>query len=175
MCYGSSWFPETAKSRRRPLLPFTPNDAANRLLGREPLALVIGLVLDQQIKMEKAWAGPYLLAQRLDGSLDARRIAALPAEEFDAIFRQKPALHRFPGNMAARTRAVCQAIVARYDGDARGLWQGARDAAEVSQRFQALPGIGPMKAKMAVTILGRFLGVPLAGWEELAAVCFAAA
>src|SRR3979411_185137 len=99
---------------------------ANELLESDPLALLIGLVLDQQVKMEKAFRGPYDLKQRL-GHLDARKIAAMDPDALVKIFRERPALHRFPGSMAGRVQALCQAVVTEYGGDAAAVWTKARD------------------------------------------------
>ncbi len=144
--------------------PFTPNAAANALLARDGTALLIGLCLEQQVRTEKAMIGPYELRRRL-GTLDAAKIAALSPGKLDKIFREKPALHRYPGMMAKRVRAVCAAIVEDYGGKGARLWQGARRADEVYERLLALPGFGKAKATAGVRILGKFGGVKLAGWR----------
>ncbi len=147
---------------------WTQNEAANRLLESDPLALVIGLVLDQQVPMEKAFSGPYELKQRL-GGLDAARIASLDPDELDRVFRQRPALHRFPGSMARRVQAVCKVVVEEYRGDAARIWREARDGDDLAARARRLPGFGDMKVKILVTVLAKKFGVRPAGWEKHAA------
>lgn len=143
----------------RPLLPFTGNDEADRLLEDEPLALLIGFELDQQVTLQKAFSGPYELRQRI-GTLDAAKIAAMDP--------QRPALHRFPGNMAKRVQDLCQAIVRDYGGDAARVWREAKTGKDLEARLLALPGIGEMKAKTLIAILGKRLGVKPPGWDEVA-------
>ena len=147
-------------------LPFTGDDEADRLLASDPLALLIGFVLDQQVPLQKAFSGPLELRRRI-GSLDARHIAALPAEQLEAAFRRRPALHRFPGNMARRTHELCARIVSDYDGNAAGVWRGVTDARELRRRLLALPGIGDMKADTLVAILVKRYGMRPAGWEDV--------
>jgi uncharacterized HhH-GPD family protein len=156
--------PETTATDR---LPFTGDDEADRLLVREPLALLIGFVLDQQVPLQKAFSGPLELRRRI-GGLDAKTIAAMEPDKLDAAFRERPALHRFPGNMARRTQELCAAITAEYDGDARRVWSEATSGKDLHARLIALPGIGPMKAGTLVSILGKQLGVRPAGWEAFA-------
>ncbi|HET9344976.1 MAG TPA: HhH-GPD-type base excision DNA repair protein [Candidatus Limnocylindrales bacterium] len=148
-------------------LPYTGNDEADRLLVEEPLALLIGFELDQQVPLQKAFSGPLELKRRI-GGLDAAAIAAMDPESLDKAFRTPPALHRFPGNMARRTQDLCAFIVERYGGDARRVWSGARDGADLHARLLELPGFGPMKAGTVVAILGKQLGVTPAGWEAYA-------
>jgi uncharacterized HhH-GPD family protein len=147
---------------------WTDNPAANQLLETDPLALLIGMVLDQQVKMEKAFAGPYDLKQRL-GHLDARQIARMDPAELDAIFRQRPALHRFPGSMARRVQALCQAIVQDYAGDAGAVWREVKDGDELAARIKKLPGFGDMKSRILVAVLAKKFGVKPRGWEKHAA------
>jgi uncharacterized HhH-GPD family protein len=147
---------------------WTQNDAANELLETDPLALLIGMVLDQQVKMEKAFGGPYELKQRL-GHLDVRKIAAMDPDELDKVFRERPALHRFPGNMARRVQAMCAAVVKDYGGDAASIWQDARSGDELAARISALPGFGEMKTRIMVSILAKRFGVKPPGWEKQAA------
>ena len=149
------------------LLPFTGDPDADRLLVEDPLALLIGFVLDQQVTLQKAFSGPLELRRRI-GSLDARRIATMEPEQLDAAFRERPALHRFPGNMAKRTRELAAYLVERYDGDASRIWREAKDGADLHARLLDLPGFGPMKAGTLVAILGKRLGVAPAGWERYA-------
>jgi uncharacterized HhH-GPD family protein len=147
---------------------WTDDPEANRLLENDPLALLIGLVLDQQVKMEKAFAGPYVLKQRL-GHLDARKIAAMDPDKLSTVFRERPALHRFPGSMAQRVQALCQAVVNEYGGDAAAVWTGARDGDDLAARIKKLPGFGEMKVKILVAVLAKKFGVKPAGWEKHAA------
>ncbi|HEY1455254.1 MAG TPA: HhH-GPD-type base excision DNA repair protein [Candidatus Dormibacteraeota bacterium] len=147
---------------------WTPDPEANRLLETDPLALLIGLVLDQQVKMEKAFGGPLELKRRL-GHLDVRKIAAMDPDELNATFRQKPALHRFPGSMAGRVQALCIAIVKDYGGDASSIWTQARDGDDLAARIKKLPGFGDMKVKILVSILAKKFGVKPQGWEKHAA------
>jgi uncharacterized HhH-GPD family protein len=148
-------------------LHFTGDDEADRLLVSDPLALLIGFVLDQQVTLQKAFSGPLELRRRI-GGLDAKTIAVMEPEKLDAAFRERPALHRFPGNMARRTQELCAAIADQYDGDARRVWSEAASGKELRDRLLGLPGIGPMKAGTLVAILGKRLGVAPAGWEEFA-------
>jgi len=141
---------------------------ANQLLEGNPLALLIGMVLDQQVKMEKAFAGPYVLKQRL-GHLDAHKIASMDPDKLSAVFRERPALHRFPGSMAQRVQALCQAIVKEYGGDAAAVWTGARDGDDLAARIKKLPGFGEMKVKILVAVLAKKFGVKPVGWERHAA------
>jgi uncharacterized HhH-GPD family protein len=147
---------------------WTQDPAANHLLETDPLALLIGMVLDQQVKMEKAFAGPYELKRRL-GHLDARKIAAMDPEKLDAVFRERPALHRFPGSMARRVQAMCQVIVKDYRGDAGSVWKEASDGDELAARIKKLPGFGDMKVKILVAVLAKKFGVKPRGWEKHAA------
>jgi uncharacterized HhH-GPD family protein len=147
--------------------PITGDAAADQLLVDDPLALLIGMLLDQQVPMEWAFRGPASLSTRL-GGLDAARIAAMPPDDFVEVFRQKPALHRYPGSMAKRTQALCQVIVDTYDGDPRQIWSGVRDPDVLLARLKALPGYGEEKAKIFLAILGKRFGVAPEGWERLA-------
>jgi uncharacterized HhH-GPD family protein len=147
-------------------LPFTGNDEADRLLAADPLALLIGFALDQQVTVQKAFAGPYELRRRI-GSLDAATIAATDLDALETAFRTPPALHRFPGSMAKRVRDLCAVIATAYDGDAARIWTGAADARDLHARLMALPGIGEMKAGTIVSLLGKQLGVRPDGWEAL--------
>src|SRR5437773_5139332 len=142
--------------------------AANELLETDPLALLIGMVLDQQVKMEKAFGRPYELKQRL-GHLDMRKIAAMDPDELDKVFRERPALHRFPGNMARRVQAMCAAVVKDYGGDAASIWRDARSGDELAARISRLPGFGEMKTRIMVSILAKKFGVTPPGWEKQAA------
>ena len=143
-------------------------DAANALLERDPLALLIGMLLDQQIPMEKAFTSPEMLRERLGGSLDVRRIAEYEPEQFEALFRQPPALHRFPAAMAKRVQELARVIVERFDADPAGVWTGAASGADLLARVGALPGFGAQKAKIFVALLGKQFGVRPDGWREAA-------
>lgn len=141
-------------------LPFTGDDDADRLLVREPLALLIGFALDQQVTVQKAFSGPAELQRRI-GHLDAARIAAMDPADLDAVFRQPPALHRFPGSMATKVQGLCAAIASDYGNEAARIWTEAADGPYLQRRLLALPGFGPMKAASVIAILGRRLGVSL--------------
>lgn len=147
-------------------LPFTGDDAADRLLVAEPLALLIGFALDQQVTVQKAFSGPAELQRRI-GHLDAARIAAMDPAELDAVFRERPALHRFPGAMAGKVQSLCAAIAAEYGDDASRIWTEATDGADLQRRLLALPGIGDMKAASIIAILGKQLGVQLPGMDAV--------
>jgi uncharacterized HhH-GPD family protein len=148
-------------------LYYTDSDEANALLAEDPAALLIGFVLDQQVPVQKAFSSPLVLKQRL-GTLEPARIAATDPAELDRIFREKPALHRFPGTMAERTQALCAALVEDYAGDAGRIWRDAVDARDLERRLLALPGIGPMKVRSLLAILGKQFGIKPAGWDEVA-------
>jgi uncharacterized HhH-GPD family protein len=145
-------------------LHYTDDDAANHLIATDPLALLIGYVLDQQVSVQKAFSGPMELRQRL-GSLDAARIASMPADRLAAAFAERPALHRFPGSMAKRVQALAQAVTDDYAGDAARIWTTASDAAELERRIEGLPGFGGMKVKSLMAVLHKRLGVSLPGLE----------
>jgi uncharacterized HhH-GPD family protein len=147
-------------------LPFTGDDEADRLIATDPLALLIGFTLDQQVTVQKAFSGPLEIRRRL-GHLDAARIAATDAETLDAAFRERPAIHRFPGSMAERVRALCAAIAADYGGDAGRVWGEARSGRDLEARLLGLPGIGEMKARSIVAILVKQFGVRPEGWEDV--------
>jgi uncharacterized HhH-GPD family protein len=148
-------------------LPITGDADADQLLVDDPLALLIGMLLDQQVPMEWAFRGPSSLRSRL-GHLDAGKIAAMSPEELEAVFKEKPALHRYPGSMAKRTHALCVAVVEQYGGDAARVWTGSKDPAQVYANIRALPGYGEEKAKIFLAILGKRLRAAPKGWEEYA-------
>ena len=147
-------------------LYFTGNDEADALIADEPLALLIGFVLDQQVPVQKAFTGPLELKRRL-GSLEAAQIAEADPNELDRIFREKPALHRYPGTMAERTQDLAAAVLSDYDGDAARIWKDAESGADLQDRLLALPGIGPMKARSLIAVLVKRFGVRPPGWEEV--------
>ncbi|GLP74135.1 (Fe-S)-cluster assembly protein [Mycobacterium antarcticum] len=149
-------------------LQLVQDPAADELLESNPFALLVGMMLDQQIPMEVAFAGPQKLAERL-GSVDAREIADYDPDEFVRLFSEKPAVHRFPGSMAKRLQALAQAVVDEYGGDVVAVWTaGDPDGAEVLGRLKALPGFGEQKAKIFLALLGKQYGVTPEGWREAA-------
>jgi uncharacterized HhH-GPD family protein len=150
-----------------PKIFITGNPTADRLLERDPLALVIGMLLDQQVPMEWAFRGPLTLQQRL-GSLNAADIAAMPVESLEEVFREKPAMHRYPGSMARRTHALCQHVVDHYRGDAKRIWKSSNDPAVVFEQIAALPGFGTDKAQIFLAMLAKRLGAAPPGWEPFA-------
>jgi len=141
---------------------------ADALLSEDAFALLIGMVLDQQIPLEKAFTSPHVLAQRLGHAPTAAELAGFDPEELVAIFAKPPALHRFPKAMAARVQEVCGFLVGRYDGDAASLWMDAPSGAELYQRILALPGFGKQKAQIFVALLGKRYGAQPPGWREAA-------
>jgi uncharacterized HhH-GPD family protein len=146
-----------------------PIDAeANALLESSPLALLIGMVLDQQVPLEKAFSSPYELARRLGHEPDAQELASYDPEALVAIFSERPALHRFPKAMAGRVQEVCRVLVERYDGEAGALWTGASDGRELLRRIGELPGFGTQKAQIFTALLGKRFGVRPPGWREAA-------
>jgi uncharacterized HhH-GPD family protein len=147
-------------------LPFTGNPDADRLLAEDPLALLVGFALDQQVTVQKAFSGPYDLRARV-GTLDATALATMEYEAFETAFRTPPALHRFPANMAKRVRDLVTVISERYGGDASRVWTEAADARDLHERLMALPGIGEMKAATILSLLGKRFGIRPAGWEAL--------
>lgn len=149
-------------------LHITGDEAADALLTDDPLALLIGMLLDQQIAMETAFAGPLKIRDRT-GGLEAVDIAAADPDEFAAAFSQTPAVHRYPGSMAGRVQALCRALVDEWGGDASALWtQGDPDGATVLKRLTALPGFGEQKARIFLALLGKQYGFTGAGWREAA-------
>lgn len=143
-------------------LYLTGNDDADRLLASNPLALLIGFALDQQITVQKAFSGPLDLQQRL-GHLDAAKIAALEPDVLDRTFRDRPAIHRFPGAMATKVAQLCAVIADQYGNDAARIWSDARDGKDLQARLMALPGFGEMKVRGVIAVLHRRLGVTLPG------------
>jgi uncharacterized HhH-GPD family protein len=143
-------------------------EAANELLERDPLALLIGMLLDQQIPMEKAFTSPQVLAERLGGALDAHVIAGYNADAFEGLFREPPALHRFPAAMAKRVQDLARVLVDRFDGDAAAVWSGAASGSDLVARIAELPGFGAQKAKIFAALLGKQFGVRPNGWRAAA-------
>lgn len=142
-------------------LHFTGNDEADALIAEDPLALLIGFELDQQVTVPTAFSGPLKLKERL-GGLDARAIAEMDPDDLEAAFREKPAVHRFPGNMARRVQELCAAIVDDYDGNAAAVWTTATDGDDLRRRIEALPGFGDMKATSLAAVLAKRFGVAAA-------------
>ena len=142
-------------------LHFTGDPEADALLASDPLALLIGFALDQQITVQAAFSGPLRIKQRL-GSLDAGAIAAADPARLDEVFRQKPAIHRFPGNMARRVQELCAFVMERYDGRAERVWTQASDSADLRRRIEELPGFGEMKVKALGSVLAKRFGVAAA-------------
>ncbi|MCL1595276.1 MAG: Fe-S cluster assembly protein HesB [Actinomycetia bacterium] len=145
---------------------FTATPEANSLLGDDAYALLVGLTLYQQVPTEKAFAGPYVLRERLGGTLDAAAIAAMDPDQLDTVFREKPALHRFPSNMAKRVQAVSQFLVDEYAGDPAAVWQGAKNADDLLARLMAIPGFGEYKARLTIGVLAQHYGVKPRGYTK---------
>ena len=141
---------------------------ADGLLSTDDNALLIGMVLDQQVPMEKAFAGPAVIAERMGGRLDVAAIAAMDEDEFVALCSERPAIHRFPGSMAKRVRQVCQVLVADFDGQASNVWKDAGSGAELKKALATLPGLGAEKAAIFTAVLAKQRGVQPPGWQEAA-------
>ena len=148
-------------------LYITGDEVADALLNTDANALLIGMLLDQQVSMEWAFAGPATLQQRL-GHLDPAQIAAMDEDDFVSICCEKPAIHRFPGSMGKRIHQACTALVTDYDGSAENLWVDVESGAELYKRLKALPGYGDEKSKIFVALLGKTQGVELDGWRDAA-------
>jgi uncharacterized HhH-GPD family protein len=144
------------------------DDEANELLSRNALALLIAMLLDQQVPFERAFSAPRDLVRRLGHEPTAEELADFDPEALAAVFSERPALHRFPKAMAARTQELARLVMAGYDGDAAALWTTAPSGAELLKRVSALPGFGEVKAKIFVALLGKQLGVRPSGWREAA-------
>lgn len=145
---------------------FTNVDGANGVLAENHFALLVGMTLYQQVPVEKAFSGPSVLEDRLGESLDAKAIAAMDPQKLEDVFREKPALHRFPANMAKRTQAVANYIVDEYDGDPTGLWDGVESGAELLVRIKKMPGFGDYKARVYAAVLAQQFGIRPDGWED---------
>ncbi|MFC0601842.1 HhH-GPD-type base excision DNA repair protein [Streptomyces palmae] len=142
---------------------------ADALLGRSPLALLVGMLLDQQVPMEWAFSGPYTIARRMGREdLDAHEIAVYDPERFGALLAEKPAVHRYPGAMARRVQQLCGHLVEQYDGDAAAVWRDVTTGRELLARLNALPGYGKQKAQIFVALLGKQFHVRPQGWREAA-------
>jgi uncharacterized HhH-GPD family protein len=147
-------------------LPIEPQ--ANELLSRDAFALLLAMMLDQQVPFEKAFSSPYQLALRLGHEPTAREVAEFDPDALAGIFAERPALHRFPRAMAARAQELAKIVADRYDGDASALWTGAEDGADLKARLSELPGFGEYKAQITIALIGKQLGVRPAGWREAA-------
>ena len=150
-------------------MPWTGDSDADTLLAENPFALLMGMLLDQQFPMERAFYGPFLLQQRLGEPLSPARIAAMDPEDLVAIFRGPPAIHRFPGAFAKRTHDLARAIVEDYDGETARIWTTAGDGDDLYKRLRRLPGFGDAKARIFVGVIGKRLGMGPPGWEAVAA------
>jgi uncharacterized HhH-GPD family protein len=157
----------SSSSRKAPRsLALAGDEVADTLLANDPLALLIGMVLDQQIPLERAFKSPADLKERLGGTLDVGAVAAMDPDELAALFSITPALHRFPGSMARRVQELCHMIIDTYGGDAAAVWTSAQDGAQLLGNVKALPGFGEQKARIFVALLGKQFGVRPPGWEE---------
>lgn len=153
---------------KTPQLRLAQEPEADELLSRDPLALLIGMVLDQQVPLEWAFAAPLKLRERLGHDLDATTIANYDPEALSTVFAGPPALHRFPGSMAGRVQQLCRHLVDDHDGDPTRVWTEAKDGKDLLKRVKALPGFGDQKARIFVALLGKQYGVTKPGWREAA-------
>jgi uncharacterized HhH-GPD family protein len=152
-----------------PKLVIAQDTSADALLSKDPLALLVGMLLDQQFPMERAFAGPRLIADRLGvDTLDAAQLATYDPDKFTALMTGPPAVHRFPGSMGERVQSMCMQLVDEYGGDATALWRGVKNGVELRKRIESLPGFGAQKAKIFVALLAKQYGVAPKGWQEAA-------
>ncbi|MFA9432613.1 HhH-GPD-type base excision DNA repair protein [Egicoccus sp. AB-alg2] len=151
-----------------PTLTLTGEPDADRLLSDNAFALLVGMLLDQQIAMEQAFVGPQRLEERLGRPLTPSAVAEVEPETLEELFRQRPAIHRYPGSMAKRVHALATALVEDYDGDTEALWRDVADGRELKKRLTDLPGFGDQKARIFVALLGKQCGVTPDGWQEAA-------
>ena len=151
----------------RATFPVTGEPEADDLLVSDPLALIIGMLLDQQIPLERAFVAPYRLKERLGGRLDCAEIATLPPDRLETVFRTPPALHRFWGSMGNRTQQLCQHLVDNYGGDAAAVWTDVSSGPELLARIEALPGFGKEKSKIFTALLAKRFGIRPEGWEAV--------
>ena len=147
-------------------LHLSQDPESDKFVSGSPLGLLIGMILDQQITIEKAFSSPAELARRLGGTLDAAAIASMPLDELTEVFRERPALHRYPGSMAGRVQEVCRVIATEYGDKADAIWKGVKTGEELMVRLKALPGFGDQKAKIFTALLGKQLGVCPQGWQD---------
>lgn len=151
-----------------PTIYLSGNPGADELLARDPLALLIGMVLDQQVPLEWAFLGPHTLTERLGTKLDVKKLAEMDEDTLVTIFCDRPAMHRYPAAMARRVHEMCNLIVEEYDADPAAIWTTATSGKELYKRVKALPGFGEMKAKIFVALLAKQFGVKPGGWDEVA-------
>ena len=151
------------------MLHLSQDPDADQLISESPLALLIGLVLDQQVPLEWAFAAPAELERRLGGKLDVVGLACMDPEALRAVFSERPALHRYPGSMAKRVQDLCKILVDEFDARPEGVWEDVADGKDLFERIRALPGFGEQKAKIFVALLGKQLGVRPRGWREASA------
>jgi uncharacterized HhH-GPD family protein len=149
-------------------LYLTGDKRADAFLEKDPFALLVGMVLDQQIPLERAFTAPTVLRERLGGTLDAAEIAQMDPEKLVAVFSERPALHRFPGSMAERVQALARIVVDQYGGNAASIWKKAKTGKELMSNVKALPGFGEQKAKIFIALLGKRLSVTPDGWDTVA-------
>ena len=150
-------------------ISITGDAEADQVLSSEPFGLLVGMLLDQQFPMERAFGAPRLLADRLGvDTLDAAQLAAMDPDELTRVFQGPPALHRYPGSMAGRTQELCRLLVERYDGRAENVWADAPDGKTLLRRLKELPGFGAQKASIFLALLGKQYGVTPSGWREAA-------
>ncbi|HEY5251029.1 MAG TPA: HhH-GPD-type base excision DNA repair protein [Acidimicrobiales bacterium] len=147
-------------------LALAGDEVADTLLAQDPLALLIGMVLDQQIPLERAFKSPADLKERLGGTLDVGAVASMDPDELAALFSVRPALHRFPGSMARRVQELCRVVIDTYGGDAAAIWTSAQDGTQLLANVKALPGFGEQKARIFVALLGKQFAVRPPGWQE---------
>jgi uncharacterized HhH-GPD family protein len=152
-------------ARHSATLQLAQDKDADELLTKDPLALLVGMALDQQFPMERAFRGPHVIRERI-GAFDAQTLADHP--DLKSVFAIPPVVHRFPGSMATRVQELCRHLVEQYDGDATKIWKGVKDAGEVLRRLEALPGFGKQKARIFLALLGKQYGVRPSGWREAA-------
>jgi uncharacterized HhH-GPD family protein len=155
------------KTATKVLLQWSNEDAADELISSDPTALLIGFCLDQQITVEHAFTGPLTIRQRI-GTLDARELAKVDPGKLEAAFRERPAIHRFPASMAQRVQKMCAAITSEYGGDSAEIWNGASDGKDLYTRLRAIPGIGEMKARTIVKLVGQYWRPELPDWQSQA-------
>jgi len=153
---------------RAPELYLSGDEKADALLVEDPFALLIGMVLDQQVPMERAFSAPYVLRERLGGELGVEQIAAMAPDTLAAVFSERPALHRFPGAMAERVQLLARRLIENFGGDAAAVWSGAADGKELLRNVRSLPGFGEQKARIFIALLGKRLGVEPPGWRAAA-------
>jgi uncharacterized HhH-GPD family protein len=160
--------PRRIASMTNPPLRLTGNPEADRLLTEDDNALLLAMVLDQQVPMEKAFSGPLVIAQRMGGTLDVAKIAAMSEAEFVALCSERPAIHRFPAAMAKRVRQLCQVLTEDYDGEATNIWKDAQSGDELKAKLTRLPGFGADKAAIFTAVLGKLRGITPEGWRTAA-------